>query len=593
MATRYQIKKNLKIHVANLDVLKHSNMKKQLLIMLMALAAGLNSQTQAYLDVNNVKALIMNRNDMFWNPTTGQPQYEVPKNSGMHCNFANSVWIGGLDGGGQLKIAGMTYRQNGFDFWPGPLTVATGTIDNTTSNSFDKVWKINATDINQFLVAYANGSVTANTFTPAADILSWPGNGNISLGYASQLAPFVDVNSDGIYDPYQGDYPKIKGDQMIFYIVNDKKSVHTETQGVPLGIEMHVSAYAYNCPALLADYPELNNTTFYNYRIINRTSLTHNQTMVGVWSDVSVGNGQDDYVGCDPSLNIAYAYNSDGVDDASAYSYGNYPPIVSYQMLKGPFADPMDGLDNNNDGQIDEPLEDTRFNKFMYYNNNVGPFPPQTTNPGVAMHYYNYMKSFWKDGSPLKGDSTGYLFGNSSPATPFAFSGNPQTNTGWTEYSKNNIAGDRRSIIGNGPFKFLPGAIFDMEFSILTTFDSSATGHKNIAKMKTQNAAIKNFYNLNSQPSCLSIPTGIKEKVSQKLEISILPNPASDFIIIQSPTSLIGSEVSIYNSLGQVVVSDKINGTSYKLDLKELASGLYIVEVRNETMSGNSKLIKN
>jgi hypothetical protein len=570
-------------------------MKKQLLIMLMALAAGLNSQTQAYLDINNVKALILNRSDMFWNPATGQAQYEVPKNSGMHCNFANSVWIGGFDGGGQLKMAGMTYRQSGFDFWPGPLTVATATIDNATSNNFDKVWKVTTTDINLFLTAFANGSVTANTFTPAADILSWPGNGNISLGYAQQLAPFVDVDNDGTYNPYNGDYPKIKGDQMIFYIVNDKKAAHTETQGVALGIEMHVSAYAYNCPALLAAYPELNNTTFYNYRIFNRSSFTHNQTMAGVWSDASIGNDQDDYVGCDPALDIAYAYNADNVDDPKPgiLPYGSYPPIVSYQMLKGPFADPMDGIDNNHDGNTDEPLEDTRFNNFMYYNNNVGPFPPQTTNPAIAIHYYNYMKSYWKDGSPLKGDSTGYLFGNSSPAVPFAFPGNPQTSSGWTEYSKNNIAGDRRFIIGNGPFKFLPGAVFDMEFSVLATFDSSSTGHKNIAKMKTQNAAIKNFYNSNNTPSCLSIPTSIKEKADQTLDISILPNPASDFVLIRSSNSLIGAEVSIYNNIGQRILSDKINNASYKIDLRDLASGIYVVEVRNETMFGNSKLIKN
>ncbi|MDP1803283.1 MAG: T9SS type A sorting domain-containing protein [Bacteroidota bacterium] len=569
-------------------------MKKNLLILFAALAAGLSSQTQAYLDINNVKALIMNRNDMFWNLANGMASYEVPKNSGKHCNFANSVWIGGLDGVGQLKIAGMTYRQNGVDFWPGPLDTVSGNIDNTTSNNFDKVWKVTTTDINLFLTAFANGSVTANTFTPTVDILTWPANGNVSAGYSHYLAPFVDVNSDGIYNPNSGDYPKIKGDQMIYYICNDKKSIHTETQGVPLGIEMHVSAYAYNCPAILALYPELNNTTFYNYKVFNRSSFTHNQTMVGIWSDANIGNAQDDHVGCDPALNIGYAYNADSVDAAGPTSYGNYPPIVSYQMLKGPFADPLDGIDNDNDGSTDEPFEETKFNTFMHYNNNVGPFPPQTTNPSIGLHYYNYLRSFWKDGTHLKGDSTGYLLGNSSPSVPHAFPGDPQTNTGWNEYSKNNIAGDRRFLIGNGPFAFLPGAAFDMEFSILTTFDSSSVaGHKNISKMKNQNASIKNFYNSSNKPSCLAITTSINEKTDQKLNLTILPNPASDFVIIQSPSSLIGAEVSVYNSLGQLVLSDKINSSSYKMELKDLANGMYVIEVRSQTMFGNSKLIKN
>lgn len=569
-------------------------MKNQLLIMLMALAGSVNSQTQAYLDANNVKALIMNRNDMFRDPATGNAQYEVPKNSGKHCNFANSLWIGGLDGGGGIRIAGMTYRQNGFDFWPGPLDAITGNIDNTTSITYDRVWNVNVNDINQFLVAYANGSVTANTFTPAADILSWPGNGNVNLGYDPILAPFVDVNNDNFYDPYAGDYPKIKGDQMIFYVCNDKKSLHTETQGLPIGVEVQVSAYSYSCPAVLAAYPELNNTTFYSYKIINRSSLILNQAKLGVWADVNIGNSQDDYIGCDPALNIGYAYNADGVDDAGPTSYGNYPPIVSYQMLKGPYADINDGIDNDYDGSTDEPFEDTKFNTFMHYNNNVSPFPPQTTFPSTAMHYYSYMNSYWKDGAPLKGDSSGYLFGNSSPSVPHAFSGDPQTNTGWTEYSKNNVAGDRRSIIGNGPFTFLPGEVIELEYSILTTFDStSATGHKNIAKMKNQNASIKNFYNLSNQPTCLAITTSINEKTDQKLNLTILPNPASDFVIIQSPSSLIGAEVSVYNSLGQLVLSDKINSSSYKMELKDLANGMYVIEVRSQTTFGNSKLIKN
>ncbi|MBL7910513.1 MAG: T9SS type A sorting domain-containing protein [Bacteroidia bacterium] len=564
-------------------------MKKNLLILFAALAAGLSSQTQAYLDINNVKALIMNRNDMFWNLASGNASYEVPKNSGKHCNFASSVWLGGLDGGGQLHMAGMTYRQNGVDFWLGPLDTISGNIDNATSNNFDKVWKVSTNDINSFLVAYANGSITANTYVPTNDILTWPAHGNVSGGYSHYLAPFIDVDNDGIYNPYNGDYPKIKGDQMIFYVCNDKKSSHTETQGVALGVEIQVSAYAYNCPAVLASYPELNNTTFYNYKVFNRSSIQYNSTMVGIWSDVDLGNYTDDYIGCDPQASIGYAYNADSLDG----SYGNFPPITSYQVLKGPLANPMDAVDNNHNGLIDEPMEDTRFNNFMYYNNNIGAFPPQTNNPGVAIHYYNYMRSIWLDGSPLKGDSTGYLYGNSSPAIPYAYPGNPQLNTGWNEYTKNNLKGDRRFIIGNGPFTFLPNAVFEMDFSVLTTFDSSATGHKNIAKMKNQNAVVKNFYDLANKPSCIALVSGISETMIEKINVSIVPNPASDLIYIYSSKDLTNSEIKLYNSLGQVVFSDKILSETYKVNLKDLSNGLYIVEIKGDHIFGNSKMIKN
>ncbi len=57
----------------------------------------------------------------------------------------------------------------------------------------------------------------ANTPIP---ILEWPANGNpfakgaggVALVVNHDLAPFVDVNGDGKYNPLLGDYPAMKGD---------------------------------------------------------------------------------------------------------------------------------------------------------------------------------------------------------------------------------------------------------------------------------------------------------------------------------------------------------------------------------------------
>ena len=75
-----------------------------------------------YLDKNYVKARINTDNDKFWNIYgNNMASYEVPKGKGASAMFCNSIWIGGLDPGGQLHIAANTYKQNGRDFWPGPL----------------------------------------------------------------------------------------------------------------------------------------------------------------------------------------------------------------------------------------------------------------------------------------------------------------------------------------------------------------------------------------------------------------------------------------------------------------------------------------
>ena len=70
-------------------------------------AAGCNpSASQTDLDVNNVRTTIMGGGDMWWN--LDDARYEIPKDGNRHSLFAGSLWIGGVDAGGQLKVAAMT-----------------------------------------------------------------------------------------------------------------------------------------------------------------------------------------------------------------------------------------------------------------------------------------------------------------------------------------------------------------------------------------------------------------------------------------------------------------------------------------------------
>ena len=92
-------------------------------------ASGCNpSNSKTDLDVNNVRATIMGGGDM-WGDLS-DAQYEIPKGGNKNSLFAGALWIGGVDAGGQLKVAAMTYRQDGNDFWPGPLNV-----DNATTSA--------------------------------------------------------------------------------------------------------------------------------------------------------------------------------------------------------------------------------------------------------------------------------------------------------------------------------------------------------------------------------------------------------------------------------------------------------------------------
>jgi len=208
--------------------------------------------------------------------------------------------------------------------------------------------------------------------------------------------------------------------------------------------------------------------TFYRYKIINRSSLSLNDTYFGSWIDPDLGNYIDDYVGCDVQRGFGYCYNGDS-DDDGALGYGLNPPAVGVDFFEGPLADPGDGKDNNRNGVIDEPGEQIIMSKFVYYDNDFG----TTGNPSLANHYYDYLRGIWKDGTKMVYGGNGHLTAGADTCD-FMFPGDTDP-TGWGTngvtglfpWSENltlasggtNPVGDRRFIQSAGAFTLLPGAV--------------------------------------------------------------------------------------------------------------------------------------
>lgn len=434
---------------------------------------------------NNVRTILFSGGDMWWDRKgTGNAYYYVPavqnRNTGASSLFAGSIWLGGIDESGALKVAAMTYRQNGIDFWSGPLDTTNAAADPAACSKYDQIFSLTRTEVDLFV---------KNNASPSANILQWPGNGDVSLRQGKRLAPFVDVDFDGVYDP-QGakDYPaydvfdraetdalgvcksKLFGDYTLFWVFNDNGGIHTETQGVPLGVEVRAQAFAFKTN------DEINNMTFYSYEVFNRSSFQLNNTYFSVWTDADLGYFLDDYVGCDVKKGLGYIYNADPFDETAmgTNGYGDFPPALGCDFFRGPLADIGDGVDNDMDGIVDEAGETIQMSRFTYYNNNYGAFPPQTTNPDIAIHYYNYMTGFWKDSSPFT--QGGNAYGGTTPAT-FIYDGNPVTNTGWTERGSGNTPGDRRFIQSAGPFTLKPGAVNEITFGCPWAQSSSKGGN--------------------------------------------------------------------------------------------------------------------
>lgn len=534
------------------------------------------AQTYSFLDVNQVKARVNSGGDLHWDPFNSQFNgYQCPIGSNNNWSGPTSLWIGGIDSGNQLKLAAQTYQQSGVDFWPGPLTQVTASISSTTMNQYNRVWKLNQIDIDNFILNYSNGNVQNGSYVPVVDLLTWPGNGDISQNQSSILAPFMDVNGDGVYDPLgAGDYPLIKGDQAIYTIYNDNYSIHQSSGGNSIGVEIHLMAYAYGNSNFTINNPFLNYTTFYNYKIINRTTTILDNTYSGLFNDTDLGYFQDDYVGCNKNNAYAYIYNNPS-------NLANEPAIGIVQ-LKGPFSDPGNSTDDNNNGLIDEPFEQIIMSNFMYFNNSFPGIPINQSDPNTANEYYQYLSSVWKDGSHLTCGGNGY---GGTLTTNLAYSGNTYTNgpCGTLQWNETGNGSDKKIILSSGPYTLLPGAIHEMEFAFITSYDS--LNNNPLSNLDTMVQGLRNFNN--------TATTNLKEK-SIEYSFQIIPNPAHNYVKIKMSQAIKQSaKIEIIDLFNNSLISEyNTNFNNHEFDLSNLSPGIYFVKISSDNINIIKKFIK-
>ncbi|MBL4656701.1 MAG: hypothetical protein JKX73_01785 [Flavobacteriales bacterium] len=488
------------------------------------LAGCAEPNEKTFLEFNNVRALIHSGGDMFWDFGLGDPSYEVPIESGKHSMFLSSLWLGGTDVNGQLRIAAQRYRTDGVDFWTGPLdTSGTAEISPETCAEWDKHFVITRQEVDEFVGWFADNSSNP-TYEIPKSITDWPAHGSKDGGESYYLAPFFDKNGDGFYSPEDGDYPfydlssdsecnrsrdrepKLFGDQTIWFIFNDKGNVHSETEGDAIGMEIHCQEFAF------ATNDEINNMTFTNYRIINRSTFTLINTYFGTNFDPDLGDHLDDYVGCDVERGLGYCYNGPAIDGSGApHHYGENPPAIGVDFFEGPFQDP-DNEDNPQDSACDayingsinglnfgDGIEDNErwgMRRFVFYCNPSvgGGCIAAQGDPETAVDYYSYLRGYWKDGTRMRYGGNGHVNNcTSCEFADFMFPGaqsNPQqtdecnwgvcndadgVNCGitpgdpipWTEQSAANQPSDRRFVHSAGPFTLEPGAENDITIGVI------------------------------------------------------------------------------------------------------------------------------
>lgn len=433
-----------------------------------------SSRSQIDMEINNVRARLLGGGDCWWDFNDGR--YIVPKvdvatgQREVSSIFAGSVWLGGKDEAGNLKLACQDYRPSGRnDFWPGPLTEV-GTTEDLTCANWDRHFRVTGDEIRRHLANLANGDLSEESIPRG--VKGWPAKGNNDLffkvwGYQlpftnQGLAGFYDVNENGIYEPLEGDYPSIEirgcplnryPDEMIFWIYNDHGggAPHARTNGTAIQMEVQVQAFSY------VTNDELNDMTFQRYKLINRAVQLIDSTFFAMWVDPDLGCYIDDYIGCDSSKNLMYVYNQDatdgqpGCDCAGVATYCERVPILGVDYFRGP---------------LDEEGEEIGMSSFVYYNNpGVGVWPAATTDPQLPFEFFNYLKGLWRDGTPFTYGGSGYD-PTSNDVTRFALQDDPNNPNGWSMCTANLPFGDRRTLQASGPFRLMPGAVNELIIGI-------------------------------------------------------------------------------------------------------------------------------
>lgn len=290
------------------------------------------------------------------------------------------------------------------------------------------------------------GNTTGNLYSAAANYSSeWSPGKILSSGDADDPGLLryrvysIDRNySEGDYSSWpvedgapvdeNGD-PLLIGDQTVWYVVNDMVAANhsNEWDTAPMGVEAQFTFFGVDSVS------GLDNVMFVKILFIFKNiPESMDSVFVGLWNDFDLGNPRDDLLGVDTLLTMSYCYNGSDTD----YYFGSRIPAIGIQLLQGPM--------------IESPGDTAIF---------IGRHIPDRKNLPLTSHLYYFhdryngvpptVESAWLN---IKGLNTNgepfYNPARSGEPTPFCFSGDPATGTGWL----NDDPSEYRSLMGIGPF---------------------------------------------------------------------------------------------------------------------------------------------
>lgn len=499
------------------------------------------------LDGNNISTYFYNSG--IFNQDRSQentPGFEWPKGSGKFAIFSTGFSIAAKING-TLAESMASYKG---EFYPGYVNNG---IAYTNSNF--KFYKISRGD-------NANNN---------PDYANW----HLMIPYG---APYIDVNNNHQYDPGVDSIGIKNAAQVVFVCMTDGfDSTHSEGEGFGGGLTEVKLFSQIAWTAWCYDRNDLKDIQFMKWAVINRGLNPWNSTYFSIVADPDLGDANDDYIGCDTALKLAYCYNGDNYDPV----YGWQPPAAGIIVHKSPYD----------------------LSSINFCTNTSTPSPVCETDPsGQPDGAYLFMRGFKKD-------SSNFMNPTVTPPVPtfYVYTGEPGV-SGWTEFGgsvqncggnygtiiSSNPVGDRRFIMSSGKGTYTVNPNDTVVFYASQLIAQSTNNISSVTSLKQLANVAWSVYN-----GGFSVGVkGISSEVPTKFELfQNYPNPFNPKTNIKySVSSVQDIKLIVYDILGKEVatlVNQKQVPGLYEVtfDGNNLSSGIYFYKLTAGSFSQTKKMI--
>ncbi|HTY60162.1 MAG TPA: hypothetical protein VMF59_15175, partial [Bacteroidota bacterium] len=421
--------------------------------------------------INNVFNYYGNNGDGAYNKYSSNNEgFEFFKGSGKTCIYEEGVVWGGYHKGyttkdskgnviPEAKVGGSVYRHG---ISAGPIiqygTATTDPVGDDPTNPANRIYRVRPdigpnqafADVQAKIQSEEVAYVGRYESYSAQDIYNqyvndwnqWPAaqGAPFTYGMDNSQNPPVQRKAPSPYDP-KWDIPGQPGsDQTLWYVANDCNPTRCAyLAGSPvIGLEMRRTIWGYKRKGALGQ------TIFESSVLINKSGARVDTMYLVQWTDPDLGDGGDDYCGCDTSRSLGFVYNARNSDAV----FGSSIPSAGFDFFISTIAaytDPVQGA-------------------------------------GGDIQWYHLMNAtIAASGAPFIDPTT-------TQPTKFCLYGDPTKSTnggaGWVDGMNGLTPADRRFCLVTGPFTMAPGDTQELVVALLgglgSDYLSSITALKQI-----------------------------------------------------------------------------------------------------------------